>query len=326
MTIEFLQYTFPLSGVETSILIPPLVAFGISFFTSMGGISGAFLLLPFQMSVLGFTSPAVTSTNFLFNVIGTPGGVYRYARECRFVWPVAFLIVAGIIPGVLIGYYLRITYLPDPKTFKFFVGCVLLLIAVKLLKEALYGKTTVSQTPESCTLTDKVAEASIEMKTTRFNFKGATYSFATAKLLGLALVVGIIGGVYGIGGRCDYRPVFNHRFQTAGVCHCGRGVTGDLCFIAGRCDLLQPHPDQWGGGNPGLVARYPVRRRGADGDVSGRQGAKIYARKMDKTDAGNSDYYRRIKIYSRFLGYLKIVGFWKKAGRLHGTGFCEPNP
>ncbi|MGD8493381.1 MAG: hypothetical protein PVH44_07220, partial [Desulfobacterales bacterium] len=65
--MAFLQITFPLSGVETSILIPPLVAFGISFFTSMGGISGAFLLLPFQMSVLGFTSPSVTATKFLFN-------------------------------------------------------------------------------------------------------------------------------------------------------------------------------------------------------------------------------------------------------------------
>ncbi len=162
------------------------------------------MLLPFQMSVLGFTSPAVTSTNFLFNVTGTPGGVYRYARECRFVWPVAILIVAGIIPGVLVGYYLRITYLPDPKTFKFFVGCVLLLIAAKLLKEALNGKAV--STSDSCTLDDKVEDASIEMKTTRFHFKGAAYSFTTAKLLGLALVVGIIGGVYGIGGGSIIAP------------------------------------------------------------------------------------------------------------------------
>jgi uncharacterized membrane protein YfcA len=202
--MEFLQFTFPLSGVETFILIPPLVAFGISFFTSMGGISGAFLLLPFQMSVLGFISPSVTATNFLFNVTGTPGGVYRYAKECRFVWPVAILIVAGIIPGVLIGYYLRMAYLPDPKTFKFFVGCVLMLIAFKLLKEVFNGKPAASA--ESCTLTDRVGEASIEMKATRFNFKGATYSFATAKLLGLALAVGIIGGVYGLGGGSIIAP------------------------------------------------------------------------------------------------------------------------
>ena len=204
--MDFFQFTFPLSGVETFILIPPLVAFGISFFTSMGGISGAFLLLPFQMSVLGFTSPSVTSTNFLFNVTGTPGGVYRYARECRFVWPVAILIVAGIIPGVLVGYYLRIAYLPDPQTFKFFVGCILLLIAFKILKEALNGKTSVPQAKDSCSLTDRVENASIEMKTTRFNFKGATYSFTTAKLLGLALAVGIVGGVYGIGGGSIIAP------------------------------------------------------------------------------------------------------------------------
>ena len=202
--MEWLYFNFPISGVQTYIFVPPLVAFGISFFTSMGGISGAFLLLPFQMSVLGFTAPSVTATNFLYNVTGTPGGVYRYARESRFVWPVAILIVAGIIPGVLIGYYLRIIYLPDPKIFKFFVGCVLLLIAFKLLKEAFNAKAV--GTPESCSLTDKVETASIAMKLTRFTFKGATYSFATAKLLALALAVGIIGGVYGIGGGSIIAP------------------------------------------------------------------------------------------------------------------------
>ena len=152
--MDLLNFTFQLSGVETFILIPPLVASGISFFTSMGGISGAFLLLPFQMSVLGFTSPSVTGTNFLFNVTGTPGGVYRYARECRFVWPVALLIVAGIILGVLIGYYVRITYLPEPQAFKFFVGCVLMLIALKLLKETFSNKA--EPPSKTCTLADRV--------------------------------------------------------------------------------------------------------------------------------------------------------------------------
>ena len=45
---------FPVSGIAIDPWIPPLVAFGISFLTSMGGISGAFLLLPFQMSILGY--------------------------------------------------------------------------------------------------------------------------------------------------------------------------------------------------------------------------------------------------------------------------------
>ena len=224
--MEILRFTFPLSGVDTLILIPPLVAFGISFFTSMGGISGAFLLLPFQMSVLGFTSPSVTSTNFLFNVTGTPGGVYRYAKECRFVWPVAILIVAGIIPGVLIGYFLRITYLPDPKTFKFFVGCVLLLIAIKLFKEAFNDKGATSQ--DSCSITDRVEKASFEMKTTHFNFKGVTYSFGTAGLLGLALSVGIIGGVYGIGGGSIIAPFLITFFRLPVYAIAGAVLLGTL--------------------------------------------------------------------------------------------------
>jgi hypothetical protein len=90
--MDLLQVIFPVTGIKTYLFIPPVVAFTISFFTSMAGISGAFLLLPFQMSVLGFTTTSVTSTNFLFNVTGTPGGVYRYIKECRFAWPVALIM------------------------------------------------------------------------------------------------------------------------------------------------------------------------------------------------------------------------------------------
>jgi hypothetical protein len=48
--LDFLTYAFPVSGVTTNVLIPPLVAIVVSFLTSMGGVSGAFLLLPFQVS------------------------------------------------------------------------------------------------------------------------------------------------------------------------------------------------------------------------------------------------------------------------------------
>ena len=148
--MELLQVIFPVAGIKTYFFIPPAVAFTVSFFTSMAGISGAFLLLPFQMSVLGFTTTSVTSTNFLFNVTGTPGGIYRYIKECRFAWPVALIIVAGIIPGVLIGYYIRIKFLPDPKSFKLFVGFVLLFVALKLIKDG-WAKSTGGQ-EKSCSM------------------------------------------------------------------------------------------------------------------------------------------------------------------------------
>jgi hypothetical protein len=66
----------------------------------MAGISGAFLILPFQMSVLGFVTPSVSATNFLYNVVGTPGGIlppgpgynHRHPARCtcRILHPGAF--------------------------------------------------------------------------------------------------------------------------------------------------------------------------------------------------------------------------------------------
>jgi len=53
------QY-FPVSGVREYILLPALVALVVSTFTSMAGVSGAFLLLPFKVSILNFTCPSVS--------------------------------------------------------------------------------------------------------------------------------------------------------------------------------------------------------------------------------------------------------------------------
>src|SRR5512143_786605 len=135
--MDFLHVSFPISGVTTNILLPPVVSLVISFFTSMGGISGAFLLLPFQMSVLNYTAPSVSGTNHVFNIVAIPSGVYRYIKEGRMAWPLTWVVIAGTLPGVFVGYYLRVLYLPDPRTFKFFVGCVLGYLGLRLLLDLL---------------------------------------------------------------------------------------------------------------------------------------------------------------------------------------------
>jgi uncharacterized membrane protein YfcA len=54
-------------------------AFVFAVATTPAGVSGAVLLLPFQVSVLGTPSPAVTPTNLLYNVVASPA-LYRYWR------------------------------------------------------------------------------------------------------------------------------------------------------------------------------------------------------------------------------------------------------
>jgi len=212
---------FPVSGVETYPLLPPLVAFVISFFTSMGGVSGAFLLLPFQMSVLGYTAPSVSGTNHVFNVVAIPSGVYRFIREGRMAWPLTWVVIAGTLPGVFTGYFIRVRYLPDTRGFKFFVGLVLLYIGGRLAFELARRKGN-SKVEEKFNAHAKGVKArgkraglppearvktlSFTLARVRYEFWGEIFSFSTPGMFLLASVVGIIGGAYGIGGGAIIAP------------------------------------------------------------------------------------------------------------------------
>jgi len=216
---------FPVSGVDVFPGIPLIVAFVVSFFTSMGGVSGAFLLLPFQVSVLGFTSPSVSPTNLVYNIVAIPSGVYRYIKEGRMAWPLAWVIIAGTLPGVFIGAVFRIKYLPDPENFKFFVGCVLFYVGLRLLYD-LTSRAGVHK-EKTKTLEERFKERSTRIlkerhsgskrheaiRTVRFSltgytyeFYGETFSFNTIGLFALTFAVGIVGGTYGIGGGAIVAP------------------------------------------------------------------------------------------------------------------------
>jgi len=197
---------FPVADIELSPFIPPLVACVISFFTSMAGVSGAFLLLPFQVSVLGFNSPAVSSTNHLFNIVAIPGGIYRFIKEGRMLWPLTWLVVIGTLPGVIAGVLIRILYLPSPEAFKLFVGLVLLYIGIKLCLDLTKKKT--GALPHAETKKFQISDAQLTAKTLRYNFNGSSYQINTLSVICLSLIVGLIGGIYGIGGGAIIAPFF----------------------------------------------------------------------------------------------------------------------
>ena len=217
---------FPISGVTVDPWIPPLVAFAISFITSMGGISGAFLLLPFQMSVLGYTNPSVSATNQLYNIVAIPSGVYRYWKEGRMVWPLTWTVIAGTLPGVFIGAFVRVNGLRDPRSFKLFAATVLLYIGIKMVRDlrtrnsgsankseqrfhaaARAGSKTAG--PITATFANPAASVSITQCSLRrigYTFQGETFEVSTTGIFILCFIVGIVGGIYGIGGGAIVAP------------------------------------------------------------------------------------------------------------------------
>jgi uncharacterized protein len=220
---------FSTSGIEVSPWIPPAVAFVISFFTSMGGVSGAFLLLPFQMSFLGYTHPSVSATNQLFNIVAIPSGVYRYWKEGRMVWPLTQVVIAGTLPGVFIGAFVRVAYLPNPKHFKLFAAGVLLYIGFRMVKDLvqkktagnsensekrfqemvrLYRKETSNQQRQDNVVFPAVKVTHFNLKRLGYTFYGETFDVSFWGIFALSFLVGIVGGIYGIGGGSIIAPFF----------------------------------------------------------------------------------------------------------------------
>lgn len=196
---------FPVSGVEVPLWLPPLVAFAISFFTSMVGISGAFLLMPFQLSVLGYAGPSASATNLVYNLYATPGGVWRYARDQRMAWPLAGLIVLGTLPGVVAGYYVRTLYLPDAARFRLFAGAVLLLLAWRLLLALAPAPARPAKRQPFRGLPIRLARA--DWRRMEFDHGSVVHGFSVPAMLVLAFGVGIVGGAYGVGGGAFIAPL-----------------------------------------------------------------------------------------------------------------------
>jgi uncharacterized membrane protein YfcA len=155
-------------------------AFIVSAIATPAGISGAVLLLPFQVSVLGTPSPAVTPTNLLYNVVTTPGALYRYRRQHQTGGRLALILITGTLPGVIAGSLIRVELVPGPRVFD-------LMVAALLLPLGIWLTATRNHNPDQPTRSARRIPA--------------------PALIGLAALTGCAGGIYGIGGGAILSPI-----------------------------------------------------------------------------------------------------------------------
>jgi uncharacterized membrane protein YfcA len=205
-------FEFPISGVETYWWLPTLVAFCISAIMSTGGVTGAFVLLPFSVSVLGYTSPGVSPTNLLYNVVAIPAGVWRFHREHRMLWSLAWATIIATLPGQTIGAIIRLKYLPDARSFKLFAGCVLLYLGGKLVQDLLKRRTNNTASANGAGHRE-ITRQSFSLSRISYDYDGGSYAITTWPVVLISFVVGIVGGIYGIGGGAILSPYFIAIYQ-----------------------------------------------------------------------------------------------------------------
>lgn len=150
----------------------------IATVTAPVGVSGAVFLLPVQLSVFGVPSPAVTPTNLLFNVVAGPGALLRHLRRGTLGGPLSRHLVLGTLPGVVVGAVVRVFAIPGTGIFRLLVAALLLplggWLCVRTLRPA-GVRPGLMPSPRWVT--------------------------------GLALIVGFVGGIYGIGGGSLLGPI-----------------------------------------------------------------------------------------------------------------------
>jgi uncharacterized membrane protein YfcA len=167
-------------GTGWTEIVALVAAYVVAVLATPAGISGAVLLLPFQVSVLGTPSPAVTPTNLLYNVVATPGALYRYWRQQQTGGRLALILIAGTVPGVIAGSVIRVELLPGPRVFDLVVAAVLVPLGIWL------ALTRPSRPQEP----DRPARL-----------------IPVRVLVILAAAVGCVGGIYGIGGGSILAPI-----------------------------------------------------------------------------------------------------------------------
>jgi uncharacterized membrane protein YfcA len=162
--------------VVAHLLLGFVAGVAVASVTAPVGVSGAVFMLPIQLRVLGVANPAVTPTNLLYNVIAGPGALFRYGRSGNGGGPLTRLLLAGTVPGVVVGAAVRVFLLPGPEAFRIVAGLVLLTLGAWLI-----GRI-VSPPRDHRPLSARAT-------------------------VGLALGVGVVGGVYGIGGGSILSPI-----------------------------------------------------------------------------------------------------------------------
>jgi uncharacterized membrane protein YfcA len=152
-------------------------ALAITIVTAPVGVSGAVFLLPVQLDVLHVPNPSVTPTNLLYNVVAGPGALLRYRRAGRLTGPLTRQLLAGTLPGVMVGAVARVYLVPGPRVFRLVAAAVLMTIGTWLVRRSLTRSSP------------------------------AIRALSSRQITMSAVVVGAVGGIYGIGGGSILGPL-----------------------------------------------------------------------------------------------------------------------
>lgn len=225
--VSYLQHGFliggdrgvPLAGPGCHVALWHLLLLGFCAGYAMALVGGAtgLVSLPYNMSVLGFTTIHVSPTVQLETFLNPFGALLGFRRNGQSNGDFALPLCLGAGIGAILGPFIRVYWLPDPVPFKGAVGVALIFVGFQMLyrifarpKAAAPGRrrTAVAAATSTGAAAPLVIRTIVKgWSTLEIGYGEETRRMSVPGLVALGAVVGVVGTTLGVGGGFLLVPI-----------------------------------------------------------------------------------------------------------------------
>jgi len=219
---------FPIANVRVPIWHLLWLGLWTGYAMGLVGEASGIFSLPYSMSILQFTSVAVSPTSLVTTFLNPFGALLGFWRNRQWNLDLALWLCIGAVIGSPIGPFIRVFLLNDPVPFKAIIGIALFLMAIHLWIQITpwYLKRTERQRSfkeKFDAMMQKNFEsgkapsglpADFRIKTVERSFKrvqicywGEKQSFSTPVMLLIGFIVGVVASTLGVGGGFMLVPI-----------------------------------------------------------------------------------------------------------------------
>ncbi len=236
VVVSYLQYgflpggdvAFPIAGMRVPIWHLLWMGLWTGYTMGLVGEASGIFALPYSMSVLQFSSVAVSPSTLIVTFLNPFGALLGFWRNRQWNWDLAKWLCLGAVLGAPIGPFIRVYLLNDPVPFKAAIGLALLIMSIHLCMQVTpwYLKRTARQRAFKEKFDALVKErlkagkapsglpADFRIQTLESNFKrvkigywGEEQSFGVPTMLMIGFAVGVVSAALGVGGGFILVPI-----------------------------------------------------------------------------------------------------------------------
>lgn len=224
---------FPIAGVRVPIWHLVWMGAWTGYTLALVGEASGIFALPYTMSVLQFSGPAVSPTTQILTLFNPLGALFGFRRNRQWNLDFALWVCVGGASGALIGPFIRLTWLSDVKPFTFAVGLALVFVGGHLCVAAARGflsrhsgegidarfraeavaQRAAGRPPAGVPPGMPIETVSKASDHITISFWGETWTVRPSALFVIGFGVGIISSALGVGGGFLLVPILTTLYR-----------------------------------------------------------------------------------------------------------------